>query len=214
MYMCFSKTPAFSKSGHIRPFDADADGTLIGEGIGMLALRRLADAERDGNRIYAVIRGIGTASDGRFKSIYAPRADGQVTCLQRAYADADCSPGSIGLVEAHGTGTALGDKTELSALHAVFGDATSERHFAAIGSVQSQLGHTKAPPGAASMIKVALALHHKVLPPTINVRTPRPAIDFERTASYLNTPTRPWIRSPLRPRRGAVTGLGLRGTHL
>ncbi|WP_416984796.1 SDR family NAD(P)-dependent oxidoreductase [Streptomyces sp. T028] len=214
MYLCFSKTPAFSKAGRIRPFDGDADGTLIGEGIGMLALRRLADAERDGNRIYAVLRGIGSSSDGRFKSIYAPRKEGQMAALRRAYEDADVSPGSIELFEAHGTGTAVGEATELSALTAVVSEYTKERQFAAVGSVKSQIGHTKAAAGAAGMIKLALALHHRLLPPTINVDTPNPAIDWAESPFYVSGRARPWIRDPHRPeRRAAVSAFGFGGTN-
>ncbi|MFF8929764.1 SDR family NAD(P)-dependent oxidoreductase [Streptomyces longwoodensis] len=214
MYLCFSKTPAFSKSGLIRPFDADADGTLIGEGIGMLALRRLSDAERDGNRIYAVLRGIGSSSDGRFKSIYAPRKEGQMTALRRAYEDADVSPDSIELFEAHGTGTAVGEATELSALSAVVSEGGEEKQYAAVGSVKSQIGHTKAAAGAAGMIKLALALHHKLLPPTINVERPNPAIDWENSPFYVSSRTRPWIRDPRRPRRrAAVSSFGFGGTN-
>ncbi|MGW1494364.1 SDR family NAD(P)-dependent oxidoreductase [Streptomyces sp. NPDC002402] len=214
MYLCFSKTPALSKSGRIRPFDKDADGTLIGEGIGMLALRRLADAERDGNQIYAVLRGMGTSSDGRFKSIYAPRKEGQMVALRRAYEDADCSPASIELFEAHGTGTAVGDATELSALSAVVSDGNEGRQYAAVGSVKSQIGHTKAAAGAAGLIKLALALHHKVLPPTINVDEPNPAIDFDSGPFYVNTEARPWIRDPERPkRRAAISSFGFGGTN-
>ncbi|WP_371664449.1 SDR family NAD(P)-dependent oxidoreductase [Streptomyces sp. NBC_00280] len=214
MYLCFSKTPAFSKAGHIRPFDANADGTLIGEGIGMLALRRLSDAERDGNRIYAVIRGIGSSSDGRFKSIYAPRKEGQMAALRRAYEDADCSPASVELFEAHGTGTAVGEATELSALSAVVSEHTEERQFAAVGSVKSQIGHTKAAAGAAGMIKLALALHHRLLPPTINVDAPNPALDWPASPFYVSTRTRPWIRDPRREqRRAGVSSFGFGGTN-
>ncbi|MFI7068347.1 SDR family NAD(P)-dependent oxidoreductase [Kribbella sp. NPDC050124] len=214
MYLCFSKTPAFSKAGQIRPFDKDADGTLIGEGIGMLALRRLADAERDGNRIYAVIRGIGASSDGRFKSIYAPRKEGQEVALRRAYEDADCSPASVELFEAHGTGTAVGEATELSALVDVVSGHEDERQYAAIGSVKSQIGHTKAAAGAAGMIKLALSLYHKVLPPTINVTEPNPAIDWQDSPLYVNTEARPWVRDPGRPvRRAAVSSFGFGGTN-
>ncbi|MFE1441934.1 beta-ketoacyl synthase N-terminal-like domain-containing protein, partial [Streptomyces sp. NPDC058739] len=214
MYLCFSKTPALSKSGRIRPFDKDADGTLIGEGIGMLALRRLADAERDGNKVYAVLRGIGTSSDGRFKSIYAPRKEGQMVALRRAYEDADCSPESVELFEAHGTGTAVGDATELSALSAVVSESTEDIRYAAVGSVKSQIGHTKAAAGAAGMIKLALALHHKVLPPTINVDEPNPAIDFATGPFYVNSEARPWIRTPERPkRRAAISSFGFGGTN-
>nr|WP_239148791.1 type I polyketide synthase [Streptomyces sp. SID12501] len=214
MYLCFSKTPAFSKAGRIRPFDANADGTLIGEGIGMLALRRLSDAERDGNRIYSVIRGIGSSSDGRFKSIYAPRKEGQMAALRRAYEDADCSPASVELFEAHGTGTAVGEATELSALSAVVSEHTEERQFAAVGSVKSQIGHTKAAAGAAGMIKLALALHHRLLPPTINVDAPNPALDWPESPFYVSTQTRPWIRDPRREqRRAGVSSFGFGGTN-
>ncbi|MFJ1703214.1 beta-ketoacyl synthase N-terminal-like domain-containing protein, partial [Kitasatospora sp. NPDC088346] len=214
MYLCFSKTPAFSRAGRIRPFDKDADGTLIGEGIGMLALRRLADAERDGNEIYAVIRGIGSSSDGRFKSIYAPRKEGQMVALRRAYEDARCTPDTVELFEAHGTGTAVGDATELSALAAVVSETTEQRQYAAVGSVKSQIGHTKAAAGAAGMIKLALALHHKVLPPTINVDEPNPAIDFAAGPFYVNTESRPWIKDPRRTeRRAAISSFGFGGTN-
>ncbi|PKV97607.1 polyketide-type polyunsaturated fatty acid synthase PfaA [Amycolatopsis echigonensis] len=212
-YLCFSKVGALSKSGQIRPLDDTADGTLVGEGIGMLALKRLADAERDGDRVYAVIRGMGSSSDGRFKSIYAPRAEGQEAALRRAYEDALCSPASIGLFEAHATGTRVGDQTELTALRAVLRAETDETGYAAIGSVKSQIGHTKGAAGAASLMKLALSLHHKVLPPTINVTKPNRALD-EASPFYVNTKTRPWIRDPRRPaRRAAASAMGFGGTN-
>ncbi|MEV4681899.1 beta-ketoacyl synthase N-terminal-like domain-containing protein, partial [Streptomyces kurssanovii] len=214
MYMCFSKTPAFSKSQVIRPFDRSADGTLIGEGIGMLALKRLADAERDGDRIYSVLRGIGTSSDGRFKSIYAPRAEGQQLALRRAYEDAAVTPGSVELFEAHGTGTAVGDHTELSALGSFVMEGQDERGYAAIGSVKSQIGHTKAAAGAAGLIKLSLALHQKVLPPTINVEEPSEAVDPASTPFYVSGEARPWVADPGRDkRRAAVSSFGFGGTN-
>jgi acyl transferase domain-containing protein len=214
MYMCFSKTPAFSKSQVIRPFDRSADGTLIGEGIGMLALKRLADAERDGDRIYSVLRGIGTSSDGRFKSIYAPRAEGQQLALRRAYEDAAVAPGSVELFEAHGTGTAVGDHTELSALGSFVMEGQDERGYAAIGSVKSQIGHTKAAAGAAGLIKLSLALHQKVLPPTINVEEPSEAVDPASTPFYVSGEARPWVADPGRDkRRAAVSSFGFGGTN-
>ncbi|OHV33084.1 beta keto-acyl synthase [Parafrankia colletiae] len=214
-YMCFSKTQALSKSDRISPFDEGADGTLIGEGIGMLALRRLADAERDGNRIYAVIRGLGSSSDGRSKSIYAPRAEGQERALRRAYADADCSPASVELFEAHATGTAVGDRTELTALDGVLRAAAGgHTHFAAIGSVKSQIGHTKGAAGTASLMKLALSLYQKTLPPTINVERPAGPLADDATPLYVNTRTRPWIRDPRRPvRRAAASAMGFGGTN-
>ena len=121
MYMSFSKTPAFSKSGKITPFADDADGMLIGEGLGMLVLKRLEDAERDGDNIYSVIKGIGTSSDGRFKSVYAPRPSGQAMAMERTYEDAGYGPETVGLIEAHGTGTGAGDAAELTSMNMVFG---------------------------------------------------------------------------------------------
>lgn len=214
MYLCFSKTPAFSRSGRIRPFDESSDGTLIGEGMGMLALKRLEDAERDGDRVYSVLRGMGSASDGRSKSIYAPRKEGQVLALRRAYQDAGFGPDQVGLVECHGTGTAVGDLTELSALREVYAAESDDTQFAAVGSVKSQIGHTKAAAGAASLIKVSLALHEKVLAPTINVEQPRRDADFANSPFHVAARTRPWVHDPDRPvRRAAVSSFGFGGTN-
>ncbi|MBL0888510.1 type I polyketide synthase, partial [Myceligenerans indicum] len=211
MYLCFSKTPAFSVSGEVRPFDAGADGTLIGEGIGMLALRRLEDAERDGNQIYAVVRGIGSASDGRHKSIYAPAPGGQQLAVRRAYADADCEASTIGLVEAHGTGTAVGDATELSALSDVLREEGAGDGEIAVGSVKSQIGHTKAAAGAAGLIKLAMALQHRVVPPTINIE--RPADVFGDGPLHVSAEPRPWLPSAQRPvRRAGLSSFGFGGT--
>ena len=150
MYMCFSKTPAFTADEKCRPFDIDSSGMLIGEGIGMVALKRLKDAERDKDRIYAVIRGIGASSDGRFKSIYNPRPEGQAKAIRRCYEDAGFHPSTVGLIEAHGTGTMAGDPAEVSALNDVFSENNSRKQHIALGSVKSQIGHTKAAAGAAS----------------------------------------------------------------
>ncbi|MEV4438855.1 SDR family NAD(P)-dependent oxidoreductase [Streptomyces sp. NPDC049577] len=211
-FMCFSKTPALSFSGRVRPFDAEADGTLIGEGIGMLALKRLADAERDGDRVYAVLRGLGSSSDGVAKSIYAPSRDGQLTALRRAYDDAGCPPESVELVEAHGTGTPTGDEVEVAALNELMGTSGDTR-YVAVGSIKSQIGHTKAAAGAAGLIKAALALHHRILPPTINVDTPATAVTPDG-AVYVNTTARPWVRDPGRPvRRAGVSAFGFGGVN-
>jgi polyketide-type polyunsaturated fatty acid synthase PfaA len=213
-YLCFSKTPALSLKQESRPFDSNADGILLGEGIGMFVLKRLADAQRDGDRIYAVVKGIGTSSDGRFKSIYAPRLEGQVNALQRAYADADVNPASVGLVEAHGTGTLAGDPVEFESLKQVFQESEAGQQSIALGSVKSQIGHTKAAAGAASLIKVALALHHKILPPTINIEQPNPKLGIEDSPFYLNTKPRPWFRpAGSQPRRAGVSSFGFGGTN-
>jgi len=154
---------------------------MIGEGLGMLVLKRLPDAERDGDRIYAVIKGLGASSDGRYKSIYAPNSAGQELALRRAYESAGIVPGTVGLIEAHGTGTVAGDLCEVTTLNQFFRENNPLRQHIALGSVKSQIGHTKAAAGAASMIKVALALHHKILPPTINIQESHPQLDIENS---------------------------------
>ncbi|MEO3735423.1 beta-ketoacyl synthase N-terminal-like domain-containing protein [Shewanella baltica] len=214
MYMSFSKTPAFTTNETIQPFDIDSKGMMIGEGIGMVALKRLEDAERDGDRIYAVIKGVGASSDGKFKSIYAPRPEGQAKALERAYDDAGFAPHSIGLVEAHGTGTAAGDVAEFNGLKSVFAQGNDTNQHIALGSVKSQVGHTKSTAGTAGVIKAALALHHKVLPATINVSQPNPKLNIESSPFYLNTETRPWFqRADATPRRAGVSSFGFGGTN-
>ncbi|MFB2768894.1 beta-ketoacyl synthase N-terminal-like domain-containing protein [Pelatocladus sp. BLCC-F211] len=213
-YISFSKTPAVTPSGVVRPFDTQSDGMMLGEGIGMVVLKRLEDAVRDNDKIYAVIKGIGTSSDGRYKSIYAPRQAGQVQALRRAYEDAGFTPETVSLIEAHGTGTMAGDPTEFGSLREFFGENSSKRHHIALGTVKSQIGHTKAAAGAASLIKTALALHHKILPATINVTEPNPKLQIKNSPFYLNTETRPWIRSEGEaPRRAGVSSFGFGGTN-
>ncbi len=212
VYMCFSKTPALSPTGEARPFDAAADGTILGEGLGMLVLKRLDDARRDGDRVYAVIRSVGTSSDGKGQAVYAPSAAGQVKALHRAYEQAGIAPRTVDLVEAHGTGTRVGDATELAALDEVYGRG-AEGPWCALGSVKSQIGHTKAAAGAAGLIKAALALHHKVLPPTSKVRTPIERLAEGSSPFYLNTEARPWLPQPGHPRRAAVSAFGFGGSN-
>ena len=212
MYMCFSKTPALSPTGQARPFDAKGDGTILGEGIGAVILKRLADAERDGDRIYAVIKGMGSASDGRGKAIYAPDAGGQAKALRRAYQEAGVSPSTVGLIEAHGTGTKVGDGVELKALKTVFTEADPEYPiYCQIGSVKSQIGHTKAAAGAAGLIKAALALYHKVLPPTVKIEKPHP--ELEAGPFQVSLTARPWMRRQGLPRRAGVSAFGFGGSN-
>ncbi|MEM7587867.1 MAG: beta-ketoacyl synthase N-terminal-like domain-containing protein, partial [Acidobacteriota bacterium] len=218
MYMCFSKTPALSPTGDCRPFSDQADGTLLGEGLGMVALKRLADAERDGDRIYAVIKGVGSSSDGRAKSVYAPLAAGQARALRQAYDRAGYGPETVELVEAHGTGTKAGDAAEAEGLKLAFsgnGDSngSERRQWCALGSVKSQVGHTKSAAGAAGLFKVIMALHHKVLPPTIKIEKPNPKLELEDSPFYLNTESRPWIRNGDHPRRGSVSSFGFGGSN-
>ncbi|GAA1300563.1 SDR family NAD(P)-dependent oxidoreductase [Saccharothrix xinjiangensis] len=207
-YMCFGKSQVLSPTGECRPFSDDADGTILGEGLAMFALKRLSDAERDGDAVYAVLRGVGTASDGKGDAVHAPVAAGQVRALRRAYDAAGYGPETVELVEAHGTGTVAGDATEVAALLEVFGGSGRDGSWCALGSVKSQIGHAKAAAGAAGLIKTVLALHQRVLPPTIKVRAPRPASG----PFYVNTTARPWVRDSRHPRRSAVSSFGFGGS--
>lgn len=214
MFMCFAKTPALSPSGDCRPFSDAADGTMLGEGIAMYALKRLADAERDGDRVYAVIRGIGTSSDGKSTAIYAPLPEGQARALRRTFDEAGYEPGTVELVEGHGTGTSAGDAAEFAALRQVYGESGREdRQWCAIGSVKSQIGHTKCAAGAAGLLKTVLALHHKILPPMIKVDRPNPAMEIGDSPFYVNTQARPWVRSAEHPRRASVSSFGFGGSN-
>ncbi|HIF06269.1 MAG TPA: hypothetical protein EYQ64_04775, partial [Gemmatimonadetes bacterium] len=213
MYMCFSKTPALSASGNAQPFNQDADGTILGEGVGIVVLKRLADAERDGDRIYAVIKGLGSSSDGKGQAVYAPSPEGQARALRAAYKNAGVTPDTIGLVEAHGTGTRVGDATEARGLADVYEGTGREGSWCALGSVKSMIGHTKAAAGAAGLIKAALALHHKVLPPTIKVETPTEAVSPGETPFYVNTEKRPWLAESGHPRRAGVSAFGFGGSN-
>ncbi len=213
-YMSFAKTHALSPRGRSRPFDNSADGIALGEGIGAIMIRRLADAERDGDHIYAVIKGIGASSDGRNRSMTAPHPPGQMLAMERAYTDADVKAASVSLVEAHGTGTAVGDSTEITSLHTLFSQATSDEQYAAVGSVKSMIGHTKTCAGIASLIKTAMALKHRVLPPTINVDAPNEKVDFRHSPFFINTETRPWFDElGDHPRRAGVSAFGFGGTN-
>ncbi len=211
-FFCFAKTHALSPTGRCRTFDKNADGTCISEGLAVVALKRLADAERDGDRIYGVIKGVGGSSDGRHKGLTAPHPEGQARALNRAYAKSDISPATIGLVEAHGTGTVAGDRSEIETLKQVFQSAGARARSCALGSVKSMIGHTKSAAGVAGLIKVALALHHKVLPPTIGVDSPNPSLT--ESPFYVNTEVRPWIHgSKDYPRRGCTSAFGFGGTN-
>ncbi|HET8946241.1 MAG TPA: beta-ketoacyl synthase N-terminal-like domain-containing protein, partial [Candidatus Polarisedimenticolia bacterium] len=160
-YLCFSKTGALSPRGRSRTFDASADGIAISEGHAAVVLKRRADAERDGDRIYAVLRGAAGGSDGRVMGLTAPHEAGQVRTLERAYAQAGFSPATVGLFEAHGTGTVVGDQTEARALASLLDAEGAAPQSVAIGSVKSMIGHTKCTAGVAGLIKTALALHHR-----------------------------------------------------
>ena len=214
MYMCFSKTPALSASGDCRPFSDKADGTMLGEGMAMVALKRLADAERDGDQVYAVIKAVGSSSDGRSKSVYAPISAGQARSIRRSYERAGFGAETVELVEAHGTGTRAGDAAEFGGLRMVYEESErKDPQWCALGTVKSQIGHTKAAAGAAGLFKAIMALHHKVLPPTAKVDKPDPKLDIESSPFYLNTRTRPWIRGADHPRRAGVSSFGFGGSN-
>jgi len=213
-YLAFSKTQAFSPRGRCRPFDAGADGIVISEGVAALVLKRLADAERDGDRIYAVLKGVGTSSDGRARGLTAPVVEGQTRALERAYARAGVSPATVGYVEAHGTGTALGDVVEIEALGRLFRAAGAPKRACVVGSVKSLIGHTKCAAGLAGLINASLTLYHKVLPPTIGIETPNPKLDLHDGPFRLCTQSQPWLhRHPDQPRRAGVSAFGFGGTN-
>ncbi|MDF3054555.1 MAG: omega-3 polyunsaturated fatty acid synthase subunit, PfaA [Gammaproteobacteria bacterium] len=214
MQMCFNVVGALSLKGDCTPFSDKADGTVLGEGLGMFALKRLSDAEAQGHRIYGVIRGIGTSSDGRSKSIYAPLAEGQAKAIERAYDAAGYSLSTVELIEAHGTGTKAGDLAEFQGGELAFKDAGETRvGVCALGSIKSQIGHTKSAAGSAGMFKALMALHHKTFPPTIKVDQPNSALDLQQSPFYLNTVLRPWVRDKAHPRRASVSSFGFGGSN-
>jgi acyl transferase domain-containing protein len=209
--LVFAQLGALSKTGVIRPFHCAADGTLLGEGAGIVVLKRLTDAQREGDRIYALIKGIGTASDGRALGVLAPRVEGEILALRRAYECAGITPDSVSLIEAHGTATPAGDEAELQGLRSVFGGPGGGPPSCALGSVKSMIGHTIPAAGAAGLIKASLALHHKLLPPTLHADAANPLL--ERTPFYLNGAARPWVSTGRTPRRAGVSAFGFGGIN-
>ncbi|WP_439380238.1 SDR family NAD(P)-dependent oxidoreductase [Amycolatopsis lexingtonensis] len=211
-YLLFASAHALSPTGRSATFDSAADGIALGEGVACVALKRLADAERDGDRVYAVIKGVGAASDGRALGLTAPRPEGQHAALTRAYRNAGVSPAQVGLVEAHGTGTVVGDRTELATLTKVFTEAGRAPGGCTIGSVKSQIGHTKCAAGLAGLIKTALALHTGVKPPTLHISAPNPAWDAETSPFVFQSAAQPWA-APAAERIAGVSAFGFGGTN-
>ncbi len=208
----FSQLGALSRKGEIRPFDKDADGLLMGEGLGTIVLKRLEDAERDGDRIHAVLTGTGVSSDGRASTLMSPGTDGQLLALERAWADLDLdpkAPGVVGLIEAHGTATPAGDGAELETLARFFG-GPSESDQPGIGSIKSMIGHTMPAAGIAGLIKAICAVRDGVLPPTLNCSEPHPAL--ERTRFRILQEAEPW-ESNGSPRRAGVNAFGFGGIN-
>lgn len=211
-YLCFSKTQALSPTGRSSALDASADGIVISEGVAMVVLKRLADAERDGDHIYAVIKGAGGGSDGKALGITAPLPAGQLRAMRRAYAQAGFGPETVGLFEAHGTGTVVGDTAELESTTTLVRQSGGRPHQAAIGSVKALIGHTKAAAGIAGLVKAALALHHRVVPPH-PVQHPNAVLQRPDCPLYVAQEPLPWIRRAEVPRRAAVSAFGFGGTN-
>lgn len=209
-YVSFSAAQALSRQGRCRPFDADADGMTLAEGAGCLVLKRLAEAERDDDRIYAVVKAVAGSSDGRHLGLTAPRQEGQVKAVRRAYADAGLSPTEVGLVEAHGTGTPTGDRIELGTTTEVFTEAGAAPGSVVLGSVKSNIGHVKCASGIASLIKAARAVYHGVQPPTLNIEQPTPTWDAPTSPFVFLDRARPWLGDR---RVAAVSGFGFGGTN-
>ncbi|MFE1744006.1 SDR family NAD(P)-dependent oxidoreductase [Coleofasciculus sp. H7-2] len=202
-----------SPDGHCRAFDADAQGTIIGNGVGVVVLKRLADAIADGDRIHAVIKGSAINNDGSQKVGYtAPSVNGQADAIAEALALAGVDPETVSYIETHGTGTVLGDPIEITALSHVFRANTEKKNFCAIGSVKTNIGHLDAAAGVTGLIKTVLALKHKLIPPSLNFQQPNPEIDFANSPFYVNTQLTEWKASST-PRRAGVSSLGIGGTN-
>ena len=205
----FNQLGALSKKGKITPFDENADGLLIGEGCGFVVLKRLEDAIEAGDRIYAVLKGIGVSSDGSGTSVMSPSVKGQLAAMRQAWEQAGTVPGNIGYIEAHGTGTPLGDKTELETLAQFFGHDPALPK-AGIGTVKSNIGHAMPASGIAGLIKTAMALYHGILPPTLHCRIPLAGLNDTRFAAVQEA--RDWDASGL-PRLAGVNAFGFGGIN-
>jgi acyl transferase domain-containing protein/phosphopantetheinyl transferase len=210
--MVFTQLGGLSPRSQIKPFDAEADGTLLAEGAGIIVLKRMDDALAASDRIYAVFNGIGQSSDGRGGGILAPRISGEVAAIRRAYVDAGCEPEDVELLEAHGTGIPLGDRTEVAALHEVFGERERDLPRIALGTIKSMIGHCIPAAGIAGLIKAILALHYRVLPPMI-CNEVNPTLGIDQTRLYVNTQARPWISSGKIRRRAGVNAFGFGGIN-
>jgi acyl transferase domain-containing protein/acyl carrier protein len=203
-----------SPDGHCRAFDARAQGTVAGEGVGVVVLKRLREALADRDHVHAVIRGAAINNDGSLKVGYtAPSVDGQAAVIARAHAMAGVDPATITYVEAHGTGTELGDPIEVAALTKAFGATGGRRGFCALGSVKTGIGHLDAAAGVAGLIKAVLALEHRALPPSLHFSVPNPRVDFANSPFRVNATLTDWPREGDTPRRAGVSSFGIGGTN-
>ena len=207
-----SRLGVLSPRGKCAPFSAEADGTVWAEGAGMILLKRLADARRDGDRVLAVIRGSAVNQDGRSQGLSAPNGAAQEQVLRAALRATGLSPHDIDYVEAHGTGTALGDPIEARALARVYGPGREARRPLGVGSLKSNLGHTQAAAGVASIIKLVLALRHERIPATLHAHQPSPHVDWTGSGIAVQAEPMPWPAGE-RPRRAGVSAFGLSGTN-
>src|SRR6185369_7858874 len=203
-----------SPDGHCRAFDARAQGTVKGNGVGVVVLKRLEDALRDGDTVHAIIKGTAINNDGSLKvGFTAPSIDGQASVIEEALALAEVEPQTITYIETHGTGTSLGDPIEVAALTQAFRTQTAAKNYCAVGSVKTNIGHTDAAAGVAGLIKTVLALEHKQLPPSLNFTDPNPNIDFARSPFFVNTELTEWQTNGT-PRRAGVSSFGIGGTNV
>lgn len=209
-YLMFSSVKALSPTGKSRPFSAEADGIVLAEGIAVVVMKRLKDAIRDNDRVYAVVKSVGSSSDGKSLGLTAPRKEGQMRALHRAYERAGVSPAEIELVEAHGTGTVVGDRTEMETLGEVFSEAGSLNRSCALGSVKSQIGHSKCAAGLAGVIKSSLAIYHGIIPPTINIANPNPGYKAKSSPFFFSPIAVPWTS---KSRKAGVSAFGFGGTN-
>lgn len=211
----YQEGSVMSPDGHCRAFDASAAGAVEGNGCGVVVLKRLADAVAEGDRIYAVIRGSAVNNDGSAKiGFTAPSVEGQADVISEALMMSGFEPGTIGYVEAHGSGTPLGDPIEVAALTQAFRVAgAAGTGFCALGSIKTSFGHCNTAAGVAGLIKAALALAHRTLPPSLHFATPNPQIDFAGSPFYVNTEAREWPAGRA-PRRAGVSSFGLGGTNV
>jgi amino acid adenylation domain-containing protein len=209
----YNEGSMLSPDGHTRSFDAQARGTVFSDGAAVVLLKRLSDAQADGDTIYAVLRSACVNNDGGAKASFsAPSVDGQAAVIRAALAAADVDARSISYVEAHGTATPMGDPVEVEALAVAYAEHTDARGYCTLGSLKSNVGHMVTAAGAAGLIKTALALHHELIPPTAHFKAPNPAIDFARTPFHVSSQLQPWPRTG-QPRRAGVSSFGVGGTN-
>ncbi|MGI9648696.1 MAG: beta-ketoacyl synthase N-terminal-like domain-containing protein, partial [Acidimicrobiia bacterium] len=211
-FIKFCKIGALSATG-TRPYAEGADGFVMGEGAAVFLLKRLEDAESDGDVIHAVVRGFGGSSDGRGKGITAPNPIGQQLAVRRAWTHAGVDPATVGLIEGHGTSTRVGDVVELESLNQVFGEFDLTAKSVPLGSVKSNIGHLKAGAGAAGILKAVLALRDKVIPPSLNFERPNPNADWENSPFYVSTELAPWETNGKEVRRAGASAFGFGGTN-